>query len=53
VDTGLSRPFQRGLPEGQLFTPETSARHLLAVIDGLTAADSGTVLAWDGKTIPP
>jgi NAD(P)-dependent dehydrogenase (short-subunit alcohol dehydrogenase family) len=53
VDTGLSRPFQRGVPEGQLFTPETSARHLLTVIDGLTAADSGTVLAWDGQTIPP
>jgi NAD(P)-dependent dehydrogenase (short-subunit alcohol dehydrogenase family) len=53
VDTGLSRPFQRGLPEGQLFTPEISARHLLTVIDGLTAADSGTVLAWDGTTIPP
>ncbi len=53
VDTGLSRPFQRGLPEGQLFTPETSARHLLAVIDALTPADSGDVLAWDGKTIPP
>jgi NAD(P)-dependent dehydrogenase (short-subunit alcohol dehydrogenase family) len=53
VDTGLSRPFQRGLPEGQLFTPETSARHLLAVIDGLTPSDSGTVLAWDGSQVPP
>ncbi len=52
VDTGLSRPFQRGVAEGQLFTPETSARHLLAVIDGLTPPDSGNVLAWDGKTIP-
>jgi NAD(P)-dependent dehydrogenase (short-subunit alcohol dehydrogenase family) len=53
VDTGLSRPFQRGVAEGTLFTPETSARHLLAVIEGLTPADSGTVLAWDGQTIPP
>jgi NAD(P)-dependent dehydrogenase (short-subunit alcohol dehydrogenase family) len=53
VDTGLSRPFQRGLPEGQLFTPEISARHLLTVIDGVTSADSGNVLAWDGETIPP
>ena len=53
VDTGLSRPFQRGLPDGQLFSPETSARHLLGVIDGLTAADSGNVLAWDGQTIIP
>ena len=53
VDTGLSRPFQRGLPDGQLFTPETSARHLLTVIEALTPADSGNVLAWDGQTIPP
>ncbi len=53
VDTGLSRPFQRGLPEGQLFTPAVSARHLLGVIDGLTASDSGHVLAWDGQTIVP
>jgi NAD(P)-dependent dehydrogenase (short-subunit alcohol dehydrogenase family) len=52
VDTGLSRPFQRGVAEGHLFTPETSARHLLTVIDALTPADSGNVLAWDGKTIP-
>jgi len=52
VDTGLSRPFRRGVAEGQLFTPETSARHLLTVIDALTPADSGNVLAWNGKTIP-
>jgi hypothetical protein len=26
---------------------------LLGVIDGLTAADNGNVLAWDGQTIPP
>lgn len=53
VDTGLSRPFQRGVAEGKLFTPETSARHLLTVIECLTAADSGRVLAWDGQTIVP
>ena len=51
VDTGLSRPFQRGVAEGTLFTPEVSARHLLTVIDALTPADSGHVLAWDGETI--
>ena len=53
VDTGLSQPFQRGVAEGRLFTPETSARHLLAVIDTLTSADSGNSLAWDGQTIVP
>jgi NAD(P)-dependent dehydrogenase (short-subunit alcohol dehydrogenase family) len=53
VDTGLSRPFQRGVSEGKLFTPTVSARHLLGVIDGLTASDSGHVLAWDGQMIVP
>ena len=52
VDTGLSRPFQRGVADGKLFTPEVSARHLLAVIDALTPTDTGHVLAWDGQTIP-
>ena len=53
VDTPLSRPFQRNVAPGQLFTAAYSAACLLAVIDGLTPADSGAVLAWDGATIPP
>lgn len=53
VDTELSRPFQRGVPDGKLFTPELSASRLLAVIDQLQPADSGHVLAWDGATVPP
>ncbi|MCK8788115.1 SDR family NAD(P)-dependent oxidoreductase [Roseomonas sp. NAR14] len=53
VDTGLSRPFQRGVPEGRLFTPDFAAERLLAVIDGLRPADSGGVFAWDGAPVPP
>ncbi|MBC2669599.1 SDR family NAD(P)-dependent oxidoreductase [Novosphingobium piscinae] len=53
VDTGLSAPFQRGVPAEQLFTPELSAAHLLRVIDGLTPADSGGCFAWDGARIEP
>jgi NAD(P)-dependent dehydrogenase (short-subunit alcohol dehydrogenase family) len=52
VDTGLSKPFQKGVPEGKLFTPAYSAERLLAVLDGLTPADSGGVFAWDGARIP-
>jgi len=52
VDTSLSKPFQRGVPEGRLFTPDQSAAHLLAVVDGLTPEDSGGVFAWDGQRIP-
>ena len=53
VDSALSKPFQANVPEARLFTPAYSASRLLAVIDGLTPADSGNVLAWDGTTVPP
>ncbi len=52
VDTALSAPFQAGVPEGKLFTPERAAAHLLEVINGLGPDDSGKVLAWDGKPVP-
>jgi NAD(P)-dependent dehydrogenase (short-subunit alcohol dehydrogenase family) len=52
VATGLSEPFRSRVAPEQLFTPETSASHLLRVIDGLTAADSGGCYAWDGSRIP-
>lgn len=52
VDTALSEPFQRGVPEGRLFSPDESAAHLVRVLDGLTPADSGGVFAWDGSRIP-
>jgi NAD(P)-dependent dehydrogenase (short-subunit alcohol dehydrogenase family) len=52
VDTGLSKPFQSNVSEGKLFTPEQSARYLLEVIDGVTPEHSGSVLAWDGQTVP-
>lgn len=52
VATGLSRPFQSGVAAGQLFSPETSAAHLLDVIDRLAPEDSGGFFAWDGARIP-
>ena len=51
VDTPLSSPFQGNVPEGQLFPPEKSARHLLEVIDRLEPADSGGVFDWKGERI--
>ena len=52
VDTGLSAPFRRGLAEGQLRTPADSAAHLIAVLDGLEAGDSGGCFDWAGERIP-
>lgn len=53
VDTGLSKPFQRGVPAEKLFTPDYSAERLLAVLDGLTPAQTGRIFAWDGSEIAP
>lgn len=53
VDTDLSKPFQRGVPEGKLFTPEFSAQRLLTVLDGLDAAQSGRLFDWAGEEIAP
>jgi NAD(P)-dependent dehydrogenase (short-subunit alcohol dehydrogenase family) len=52
VDTALSQPFQRGVRPDRLFTPDHSARRLMAVVEDLTPADSGGVFAWDGARIP-
>ncbi len=52
VATDLSAPFQKGVRPDKLFTPAWSAERLLAVLDGLTLADSGGVFAWDGARIP-
>jgi len=52
VDTGLSKPFQRGVADGKLFTPDFSAQSMLSVLDGLTPEDSGGLFAWDGQRIP-
>lgn len=51
VDTGLSQPFQRGVPDGKLFSPAYSAGKLLDVLTGLTPSESGQVFAWDGQVI--
>lgn len=52
ADTALSAPFQRGVAEGRLFTPDHSAQCLLSVLDRLTPGQSGHCLAWDGSIIP-
>ncbi|MFP4519788.1 MAG: SDR family NAD(P)-dependent oxidoreductase [Oceanicaulis sp.] len=53
VDTGLSEPFQRNVPEGKLFTPDFSARRLLSVIDALAPEQSGKCFDWAGEEITP
>jgi NAD(P)-dependent dehydrogenase (short-subunit alcohol dehydrogenase family) len=53
VDTDLSKPFQRGVPKGKLFTPAYSAERLVSVLDGLGPDDSGRLFDWAGEEIEP
>jgi NAD(P)-dependent dehydrogenase (short-subunit alcohol dehydrogenase family) len=49
VNTGLSRPFkgeQIGRPA------QVAAQEMLAVLDALTAADSGSFVAYNGERLP-
>lgn len=50
VDTGLSKPFQRGVKT--LFSVERAAGQLLEIVDAATPDDNGRFIAWDGTTIP-
>jgi len=53
VATGLSEPFRSGVAPEKLFAPTYAASRLLAVLDSVQIADSGKVLAWDGKVVEP
>ncbi len=53
VDSYLSRPFQKNVPKGKLFTPAYAAEKLLAVCARLTPDDSGKCFAWDGQEVAP
>ena len=52
VDTALSKPFQSGVPEDKLFSPDEAAGYLLDVIDGLGPEHSGRCLDWAGNDVP-
>lgn len=52
VDTDLSRPFQRNVPDGKLFTTERAVGQLLGILDRVTPKDNGRFFAWDGSEIP-
>jgi NAD(P)-dependent dehydrogenase (short-subunit alcohol dehydrogenase family) len=52
TDTELSKPFQRNVSPETLFSTDRTVRQLLTILNGLTLADSGRFLAWDGSEIP-
>ena len=52
VDTALSAPFQRGVPEGKLFTPERSVAGMLKTLAELHPEDTGGVFDYAGERVP-
>ena len=51
TDTALSKPFQRNVPDGKLFSPDFTSECLLRVLDELTSDDTGGFFAWNGDPI--
>ncbi|MEM7779044.1 MAG: SDR family NAD(P)-dependent oxidoreductase [Pseudomonadota bacterium] len=52
VDSLLSKPFQKGLPEGQLTEPAQAAELLLNVLGTLGPDQSGKVFDYAGTELP-
>ena len=52
VDTSLSKPYQRGVEPGKLFSTTKSAKYLLQVLDSLSPNNSGFIYSWDGVELP-
>ena len=52
VDTKLSKPYQRGVKPGSLFSGKQSAKYLLQVLNSLSAKNTGAIFSWDGDAIP-
>ena len=53
VDSPLSKPFQKNIPQTKLFSPDFSIKKLLKIIKEISPNDSGKIFAWDGKEINP
>ncbi len=52
VNTNLSKPFQRYVPDNKLFSKEKASKYLIDIIKTQKPLNSGQFLAWDGSQIP-
>jgi NAD(P)-dependent dehydrogenase (short-subunit alcohol dehydrogenase family) len=52
VDTALSKPFQKNVPEGKLFTPALTVSQLLKILPTLELQNTPHYIDWQGKAIP-
>ena len=51
VDTALSKPFQKFVPENKLFTVQMASKYLIEVIQNQEPSNTGKFFAWDGSEI--
>ena len=52
VDTDLSRPFHKFVPDHKLFSKEKSAQFLINIIKNQSPESTGKFIAWDNSEIP-
>lgn len=52
TDSPLSKPFQKNVPEGKLFTSEFVAKQLLNIVEETEIDGKVSYLDWQGKEIP-
>ena len=51
VDTDLSRPFHKFVPEHKLFSKEKSSQFLINIIKNQSPESTGKFIAWDSSEI--
>ena len=52
TESALSEPFRQSLAQLKVHRPEETAANLFAVLNGVTDADNGRFLSWDGSELP-
>jgi len=52
TDTPLSKPFQRNVPDGKLFTSEFVAQQLLQIVADTPVDGAASFVDWQGQEIP-
>lgn len=52
TNTPLSKPFQKNVPEGKLFSSEFVAEQLLQIVENTNVDGEASFLDWQGKEIP-
>ncbi|KAI1894355.1 hypothetical protein AGOR_G00114960 [Albula goreensis] len=52
VNTDLSRPYHKNVPQDKLFSTEHSVQCLMNIINGLSVEKTGKAFAWDGSELP-